>query len=188
MNDWLEARDHAPVAPCSEDCMAMNEMKWTPSPCEDILSTSSFCHGINGMATDGYCRCDEDTFAANNYTCDQPTWVDGVGLFLPEVFCKRTCGMCTAESRPLWVPSCGSDHDDHTVMGHSEDMHAQHGDSMHAEHGEGDMQDTHADHAEMDPFDEGNRMVSESSSDSTMLISTLLLLAVSSFVLAAEML
>lgn len=65
MSEWLEARDHPAIAPCEEDCAVYEIMSLAPSFCEDTLSTSSFCHGIAGNYQDGYCRCDEETFAAN---------------------------------------------------------------------------------------------------------------------------
>ena len=108
-------------------------------PCEDILSTSSFCHGVAGNAQDGYCRCDE-TLEANGFVCAEPAWVDGVGLFLPELYCKRTCGKCLSDMRPLWVPGCNNG--DHSGMDH--------GGTDHSDIDQGGMDHSDMDHSDMD--------------------------------------
>jgi len=122
MSQWLEARDMAVRAPCDQNC----SLEVVPfAPCEDTLSTSSFCHGIAGQSLDGYCRCDEATFNANGYSCGAPTWVEGFGLFVPEALCQRTCGKCSSSERPLWVPACGegSQHHDMGSDSHGDNSH-----------------------------------------------------------------
>jgi uncharacterized protein (DUF305 family) len=110
MAEWLAARDLAPTAPC-EACDAdltdgANDVV-TFMPCEDTISTSSFCHGITGMSSrDGHCRCNNETFTANGFSCDGTTWVEGFGLFVPSVYCKRYCGVCPTDSRPLRAEPC----------------------------------------------------------------------------------
>ncbi|CAB9519826.1 Domain of unknown function (DUF305) [Seminavis robusta] len=132
MNEWLMARDFAPTAPC-HDCSNTDVIPSTNlevgrageidthsmsfMPCEDILSTSSFCHGIDGVQ-DGYCRCDQETFDANGYSCNEATWVDGIGMFVPSVYCKRSCGLCPSGSRPLWAEPEGCELDGAEHMGH----------------------------------------------------------------------
>jgi len=98
----------AVTASCNAGCSLDAGTLAASVPCEDTLSTSSFCHGIAGRSQDGYCRCDEVTFAASSYNCGEATWVDGFGLFVPEVLCRRSCGQCPVDSRPLWVPSCST--------------------------------------------------------------------------------
>lgn len=111
MYQWLDARDMAPVAHCQANCgldaMGLAAM----APCEDTLSTSSFCHGIAGKAQDGYCRCGSETFATSGYSCGETAWVDGFGLFVPDILCKRSCGKCPMGNRPLWVPGCSASND-----------------------------------------------------------------------------
>ena len=139
MYQWLTERDQAITAPCKEcDEASMVMME----PCEDILSTSSFCHGVSGNNQDGDCRCPE-TLEANGFICDEPSWVEGVGLFLPEVYCKRTCGKCPEDMRPLWVPTCEGDDSgmDHSGMGdddrHGMDHSGMDGNGSHDSMGDG---------------------------------------------------
>lgn len=120
MYDWLEARDLATSAPCG-DCEMMAVMT---KPCEDLLSTSSFCHGL-GFGQDGYCKCN-DTLTSD-LSCDEINYEDGVGLFVPENMCKRSCGLCPSEERPLWPYAC-----------HSSSNHDGHEDEDHGDHGMGD--------------------------------------------------
>lgn len=111
MAQWLEARDMPATASCQDNCTLE---AGAFAPCEDTLATSSFCHGIAGKSQDGYCRCDEATFNASGYSCSEPTWVDGFGLFVPEILCARSCGTCpTSMDRPLWAPSCDGGHEHH---------------------------------------------------------------------------
>ena len=75
-----------------------------------------------------------------NYKCGEATWVEGTGLFVPGIFCKRSCGLCPTDARPYWLPGCKSGDDmDHSDMNHTEDM----GHSDHMDHTE-DMD--HSDH------------------------------------------
>ena len=99
MHDWLISRELATSAPCG-DC---EEADFIAPPCEDILSTSSFCHGL-GFGQDGYCRC-EDTLEAG-FSCEEDEYVDGVGVFVPIDLCKRTCGLCPEDMRPIWPGGC----------------------------------------------------------------------------------
>lgn len=92
MYEWLTERDIAVAAPCDEQC---DESKFMSRPCEDLLSTSSFCHGLS-FAQDGYCRCDE-TFANDQFSCDNVSYIQGVGVFTPGLECKRTCGLCSMD-------------------------------------------------------------------------------------------
>ena len=135
MYEWLEARDYEPIAPCNKDCMPEEMMP----PCEDTLSTSSFCHGISGTENDGYCRC-EDVLSMDGYLCDATAWVDGFGLFMPQELCARSCGTCPSDMRPLWAPGCGTgDHNDHEAdMMHQGEEHEgmHHGEEHEGMHGE----------------------------------------------------
>lgn len=110
MHEWLASRELAASAPCG-DCEAEPAIK---RPCEDLLSTSSFCHDLGD---DGYCRCD---VALEDFDCDSPTSVPGVGLFEPSKMCRRTCKLCTS-TMPLWPHSCGKD--DHGTMHDDKDDH-----------------------------------------------------------------
>lgn len=125
MSQWLEARDMAVRAPCDQNCSS----EAVPfAPREDTLSTSSFCHGIAGQLLDGYCCCNEATFNTNGYSCGVPTWVEGLGLFVPKVLCQRTCGKCSSSERPLWVPACGEGSQHHDIGSDS------HGNNSHDDH------------------------------------------------------
>merc|ERR1719161_591590 len=60
MSQWLNARGFSTIAPCQEDCPAGQVFAPQPAlPCEDLLSTSSYCHW-NGEATGDpkYCTCE----------------------------------------------------------------------------------------------------------------------------------
>jgi hypothetical protein len=106
MYEWLTERDTAVAAPCDDECDSSNFMT---RPCEDLLSTSSFCHELS-FGADGYCRCD-DTFADDQFSCSNDTYLEGVGVFVPALMCKRTCGLCGVDgSDPnvtsIWPHSC----------------------------------------------------------------------------------
>lgn len=100
MHDWLTSRDYAVTSPCG-DCTAVEI-----DPCEDLLSTSSFCHGL-GVQPDGYCKCAETL--QGNLTCESPSYVEGVGLFEPQNLCQRSCGQCPSEiERLIWPVECSA--------------------------------------------------------------------------------
>ena len=104
MYEWLSERDTSVAAPCEEECDAS---KFMTRPCEDLLSTSSFCHGLT-IGSDGYCRCDE-TFADDQFSCDNVSYIQGVGVFTPAMMCKRTCGICDVDGMGDAASASGGD-------------------------------------------------------------------------------
>ena len=116
MHDWLTERDLAPAAPCG-DCAEENFMQ---TPCEDLLSTSSFCHGLTA-GQDGYCRCD-DTITSDDFSCNAVSYLDGFGVFVPFTQCKRTCGLCPSNERSIWPHNCYSAMDMSTMEPEMGDM------------------------------------------------------------------
>jgi len=78
MYDWLDIRDLAVLAPCG-DCDSDSPTMVMQEPCEDLLLTSNFCHGI-GFGQDRYYKC-KDTLTTQ-YPRDEVSWVDGLGIFV----------------------------------------------------------------------------------------------------------
>ena len=143
MYEWLMARNMSTSMPCNcpmdsydHDNGGMTNHTNTgmmpdmldqqdrPEPCEDLLSTSSFCHGL-GFGQDGYCKC-QDTLdlLGPDVSCDrEASFVDGIGLFVPAQVCRRSCGMCPFASTEdsYWFGGCSSktDHSGHESHGDS---------------------------------------------------------------------
>ena len=94
MSKWLSARKHSTVAPCGT-CSGGVAFVEPALPCEDTLSTSSFCHILGG---DLYCRCFDVVDADSNDTkCGDAYQVDGFGEMDVSAECERTCGLCAVK-------------------------------------------------------------------------------------------
>jgi len=115
MHEWMANRGHEMFAPCSE-CSGddshggmssgmgnMTESK-AELPCEDLLSTTSFCHLLG---QDAYCKCND--VLAEVGGCGSSTLIDGVGVMNVDEQCARTCGLCPAR-KPIFHYLCESDH------------------------------------------------------------------------------
>ena len=116
MRLWLDSREKEWLAPCS-DCSGDVD---TELPCEDLLSTSSFCHTLG---QDGYCRCDD--VIGKVAFCGATTFIPGVGPMTVDAGCARSCGLCP-DRKPTFHYACDDAHGDH---GHHGD-HGNHNDGM----------------------------------------------------------
>jgi len=98
MSKWLDARSHSRVAPCGT-CSDNKPFVEPPLPCEDTLSTSSFCHLLGG---DLYCRCaDAVDDGKGGSRCGGTYEIEGFGTMNVSAECSRTCGLCgRADNRP----------------------------------------------------------------------------------------
>jgi len=99
LSEWLVNRGHGLLAPC-EHCAAP---KQPAVPCEDTLSTSSFCHLLGGDL-----NCDCPTAVAQ-YPCGTVAEIQGFGNFDTSAQCRRTCGGCPGERAPLFPSLCPKD-------------------------------------------------------------------------------
>jgi uncharacterized protein (DUF305 family) len=157
MREWLENRNlnwYAPCSDCDNDMMDAG-MAGEDLPCEDLLSTSSFCHSLG---EDSYCTCDD--VLENVSRCGASIIFPGVGLMNVDEECARSCGLCP-ERKPLFHYLCGDGHSMHgdmDGMGDMDDMGDMEGDQP--DHGDmdgmgdmddmGDMEGDQPDHGDMD--------------------------------------
>lgn len=130
MREWLDIRGHAAYAPCAECEMMMSgdetmetmgsetmganmtsmgmDMVMSGSlPCEDLLSTSSFCHLLG---QDAYCKCSD--VLGEIAECGTSTFIEGVGVMNVDEQCARSCGLCPGRE-PIFHYLCNDEHDAH---------------------------------------------------------------------------
>merc|ERR1719362_1871214 len=97
MSHWLSARSHSRIAPCGK-CSGDTPFVEPALPCEDTLSTSSFCHLLGG---DLYCRCaDAIDDGSGGSRCGTSYEVKGFGMMNVSAECSRACGLCGSADRP----------------------------------------------------------------------------------------
>ena len=141
MHEWMANRGHEMYAPCT-NCTTEHEMKMdngahdmmqghgdmemnnkttntmesteTEMPCEDLLSTTFFCHSLGD---DSYCKCSD--VLAELGECGSVTFIPGVGTMNIDDQCARTCGLCP-ERQPLFHYVCGAQ--DHGFGGSDTDV------------------------------------------------------------------
>ena len=110
MLQWLVECNESMSMPCNfhDSSHQHKEPADMVAPCEDLISTSSFCHGL-GFVQDGYCQCKQAFEELSNAVdCDQNgTYTPGIGLFVPGELCRCTCGTCLIGSEDShWFGSC----------------------------------------------------------------------------------
>lgn len=118
LREWLEIRNlnwYAPCSDCGNGMMGMMDagMAGEDLPCEDLLSTSSFCHLLG---QDGYCKC--NGVFENVSLCGAYTFLPGIGLMDVDEECTRSCDLCP-EQKPLfhYLRDEGHGDKDHGDMG-----------------------------------------------------------------------
>jgi uncharacterized protein (DUF305 family) len=132
MHEWMDSRGYPVFAPCTEceegaphsdGVMSENETMASMGsemvdfnmtdlgmdmngdlPCEDILSTSSFCHLLG---QDAYCKCSD--VLGQIAECGTSIFIEGVGVMNVDGQCARSCGLCPSRE-PLFDYLCEGGH------------------------------------------------------------------------------
>jgi len=98
MAQWLMQRKHEIAAPC---CKTKDAKVTQPAmPCEDILSSTSFCHSAGG---DFMCKCKE---IIKEHPCGSLDMIKGFAVLNTTSECQRTCGGCPGKRAQLFSQVC----------------------------------------------------------------------------------
>jgi len=98
MAQWLMERKHKIAAPCCKTKDA--KVTQPPMPCEDILSSTSFCHSAGG---DFMCKCKD---IIKTHPCGSLDMIKGFAVLNTTAECQRTCGGCPGKRAQLFSQVC----------------------------------------------------------------------------------
>jgi len=108
MRRWMEERNYD-IEGNDLRCKSCEEASrdaaiGTALQCEDLISTTTFCHGFTGTEiNDQFCTCEA---LLTTYPCDSLQYIDGTGQLNVTGECLRSCGKCPV--RPNLFPDCSS--------------------------------------------------------------------------------